>query len=1224
MPNTPRFHRRKTSSSPSPSTTTSSSSWFANLRNNVRLSNNANQYNNNNNDNDVGLNNKSRGQQHNGNTVANNYQLDDSLHRRSECTSASAATQLHSQHMNQTNHRHYYNHNHHDDSDDYNQRNPPNDEMGFLSSSPSWTDPEQLFSSPDDISVNSNNGDNPYNNNNEDYGEESSQEPSIFSADFLPPLFDNYISPNNNNHLNGGDDETCNNTITEIKKQRSKKAIRASTVGAFNTFLKALFGIGMLSNPAVLGEVGLVLGTFCHLFIIVGCAFACYLLLTARKLAVGEVREREWREEVEAEEYNEYLRVREEKILRRNNRRGGDGVLNKERQYKSMMDLHQFGNENDGDVNGSLNRNDNGDWNNGDFDYTNGYGTPIRPPLGMSIHSYNNNNNNNSTTSAAAAASTMQTPDGWGRCQNSMAQATNDVLSPSEGVGPSCEPCAIGAGTTTYNVMSGETESSNNNDDNDGIRLVPPPPLIDDDVDDNNNTMTNNGVNNTKNRTIEPTRQHNPLFQDPPNLHRKSGGFKRNTSSQPLTSNYHRFEDTQGSSFNNMMRHSNSQTSLAKLTNAALMAPPKKSKKVRLVTYGDVAKYLAGPTFAQLIIFTIVAVHLMFASGMLHIAIENLCYIAGWDRLGFSYADVMYTGDDDYYGNNLYYGSYQYRGRVLREENDGNSGSNDHQSGSHSHSGSRDDNSRDNVQWHSINIEDAEEEYAKWEGPDFVGRLAMASLLFPIIHGLLQIPSLKELATISTMGLITYALGCVGSMMYSAFVLTDFQPFVDRPDDLLAFKWSGIPTYVATTIYAIEGINLALPTVNTLEGNDRASNLLHKNKGSGAMKDDKSNKAIKMVVMAVFCYGCVTLFVSWMGLAGGLGGGIGTIHEQDGCRDVTYCLNSVKVQYVYMLSLGVALVLTLPVILYPSTEMLEIWLDERADVKRRKLETEAAANKVPNYQDMTTKQLKKIRRSIMEAEASANNVPNPENMTNKQLKAVRRHIRSKSLMDDDATAKTAKLVANQYQEDEGSNSVVPMEHEPQEDVYIEMTTIDGSNNGDLKETYTPPHCSPTCQAPEMPTAEEPVPVKDVSITSSTPPIRGGTTDNSKPTKDTAETHERKIRAKRKLKYWKLRMFLAFLICLIGTLEGSFPQIVKIAEVIRGVGLSIAGLISPPLLYMSAVGGRFSAGMASAMALLIGLGLFNIVLVLMSAFGGKDYIIEEGPGHYHDSFYELDE
>merc|ERR1740139_339608 len=52
----------------------------------------------------------------------------------------------------------------------------------------------------------------------------------------------------------------------------------------------------------------------------------------------------------------------------------------------------------------------------------------------------------------------------------------------------------------------------------------------------------------------------------------------------------------------------------------------------------------------------------------------------------------------------------------------------------------------------------------------------------------------------------------------------------------------------------------------------------------------------------------------------------------------------------------------------------------------------------------------------------------------------------------------------------------------------------------------------------------------------------------------------KLKARRKLKYWKLRMFLAFIICVIGTIEGSFPSVIKAAEVIRGVGLSIAGLI----------------------------------------------------------------
>ena len=95
------------------------------------------------------------------------------------------------------------------------------------------------------------------------------------------------------------------------------------------------------------------------------------------------------------------------------------------------------------------------------------------------------------------------------------------------------------------------------------------------------------------------------------------------------------------------------------------------------------------------------------------------------------------------------------------------------------------------------------------------------------------------------------------------------------------------------------------------------------------------------------------------------------------------------------------------------------------------------------------------------------------------------------------------------------------------------------------------------------------------------------------------------------------MFLAGIICVIGTLEGSFPSLLKAAEVIRGVGLSIAGLIFPPLLYMSAVGGNFSVPMAAAMALLIGLGLFNIVLVLMSAFGSRDFIVEEGRGNFYD-------
>jgi peptidyl-tRNA hydrolase len=74
-------------------------------------------------------------------------------------------------------------------------------------------------------------------------------------------------------------------------------------VNAFVIFLKALFGVGMLSNPAVLGEVGLLLGTFCHLLIVVGCAFACYLLLSARQYAKIEVMENQRRDEERREIY---------------------------------------------------------------------------------------------------------------------------------------------------------------------------------------------------------------------------------------------------------------------------------------------------------------------------------------------------------------------------------------------------------------------------------------------------------------------------------------------------------------------------------------------------------------------------------------------------------------------------------------------------------------------------------------------------------------------------------------------------------------------------------------------------------------------------------------------------------------------------------------------------------------------------------------------------------
>ena len=249
-----------------------------------------------------------------------------------------------------------------------------------------------------------------------------------------------------------------------------------------------------------------------------------------------------------------------------------------------------------------------------------------------------------------------------------------------------------------------------------------------------------------------------------------------------------------------------------------------------------------------------------------------------------------------------------------------------------------------------------------------------------------------------------------------------------------------------------------------------------------------------------------------------------------------------------MLSLGIALVLTVPVILYPSTEMLEVWLDERKDEREK-----------------------------AEAAATMRSRPPPLGRLSDAIK-----LREKSILpEDDDTVDT--MTELQSPSALGINT--------QQDGNIELRDMSCSPGG-----YTAPSCGP-----------EPSPLSNQDDTAAQPTTKPNP-ENSK-----------KLKAKRKLKYWKLRMFLAATICIIGTLEGSFPSILKAAEVIRGIGLSIAGLIFPPLLYMSAVGGNFSVPMATAMALLIGLGMFNIVLVLMSAFGSKDYIREEGR---RNQFYDL--
>lgn len=848
------------------------------------------------------------------------------------------------------------------------------------------------------------------------------------------------VSPDRLGDLSARSDDSSDQGTKVKRRKLSKKARDASMVGAFVTFSKALFGIGMLSNPAVLGEVGLILGTFCHLFIIVGCAFACYLLLMARQIAKQEVLLKQQQREMERKRWEDSTPLRTRMAV--------------------LLGRHPTGKT---------------------------PSTPLRNTTGSEFASH--------ATIEMAPERDEKTPRHGNRKVLNNTSVTDD-----------------------YQLMTSSP---------------PPPPPID-----------------------------------------------------PM----------------------NSQT---------------EPQHVRLVTYGDVVKYLAGERASIFIIFTIVTVHLMFASGMVHLAVENLCFAIGGNRVGWSVVEQQYLYDDDrannfnyyhYTVNNDAYSSYQNgddggnngnddlynynadngdQGGDGMEDGNGDANNNGdiNNNGDGDGNGGNDGDNNNNNNGRLLNsrsesrsesedreAQEAKEEqmYLQWEGASFTDRLTMAAMLFPIVLLLLEIPSLRDLATISSIGLLTYAFGCIGTMLYVSVVKTSGQPFKDRPEEMWTMKWSGIPIYVATTVYAIEGINLALPTVISVEGVQRVwerkkreikeegtlkSTSLDPEGGSRTVRPDVS---VYIVCGAVFFYGFITLIVSWLGLAGGLGGGIGTIHEESGCPDVTYCLNSSSARLVYMLSLAVALILTLPVILFPSTEMLEIWLDER-DEKRKKFAISRSG-------DIDPLQIDPPQTPQNDAEARRNLV---------------KMIRSKSIL--------------QVKDDDTGDPTVRYDDESF------VSPLSFTSESELRDV-----------AAEG--AYENIPIKDV-----TPKVEQRKSEAISP----CDENEHPIKPKtsgrvRRVKYWKLRMLLAGSILVIGTIEGSIPQVLTVAQVIRGVGLSIVGLIFPPLLYMSAVGGNFGTPMATAMSLLVGLGLFNIVLVLISSFGGRKYVITEG-ANFNDvsSFYEID-
>jgi hypothetical protein len=87
-------------------------------------------------------------------------------------------------------------------------------------------------------------------------------------------------------------------------------------------------------------------------------------------------------------------------------------------------------------------------------------------------------------------------------------------------------------------------------------------------------------------------------------------------------------------------------------------------------------------------------------------------------------------------------------------------------------------------------------------------------------------------------------------------------------------------------------------------------------------------------------YGLATLVFGAVGYAGGLGGGEGTGKTPDECDVVTNCITPQSLQLTIQIALSIAMLLSIPVMIYPSTEMLEVMLADRKEKRLAKHKAE--------------------------------------------------------------------------------------------------------------------------------------------------------------------------------------------------------------------------------------------------------------------------------------------
>mmetsp|Transcript_31680 Transcript_31680/g.92923 ORF Transcript_31680/g.92923 Transcript_31680/m.92923 type:complete len:534 (+) Transcript_31680:34-1635(+) len=194
------------------------------------------------------------------------------------------------------------------------------------------------------------------------------------------------------------------------------------------------------------------------------------------------------------------------------------------------------------------------------------------------------------------------------------------------------------------------------------------------------------------------------------------------------------------------------------------------------------------------------------------------------------------------------------------------------------------------------------------------GRHKVGLLLLPLVSVLVQIPWLQDMWIISMLGLAVYTGGVIGSSFFSAFWTILFGDVSGRnlPTDLWELKWDGVPAFMGNAVYALEGINLALPTVHAMQN---------------------PSDATRVVCGSVVLYGVVTLMFASIAYAGGLGGGDGTGLSAEECDVSTKCITPLMLQSLIQITLSLAMLLSIPVMLYPSTEMLEVMLTDRLEKK---------------------------------------------------------------------------------------------------------------------------------------------------------------------------------------------------------------------------------------------------------------------------------------------------